>query len=207
MTDRPGGLKPLCIIGIILGSMGLAGVLFGALAQLAQPKLPVPAPDPKFAELNAEFGQRMKAVNAGMAPYLWTLYPFSAASSALLLAGGVLGLKGRGRSAMTAAFAASLAVDLGSLVIGIVTQLRTSDTMTWYFREMSALDPAKAPPGMAGILSGSMMAGIGIGVVWYLGKAAYYLWGLLYVRKPEVRSWLGATSGPSSPAKEGAPSS
>jgi hypothetical protein len=175
------------------------------MAQIALPKLPVPAPGPKYAELNAEFEQKMKAVNGGMAPFFWAHLPFAVIGSAMLLAGGALGLKGRGRPVLTTAFALSLVFDLGALTVGIVTQLRTSEVMKWYFEEMSKI--GGAPPGMAGILSGSMMAGIGIGVVWYLGKAAYYLWGLLYVRKPAVRSWLDSTSTPSNPATGGAPSS
>ncbi len=194
MTERPGGLKPVCVIAITLGSMGLAGALFGVVSQVAQPRLKMPGEGPKFEELNAEFERRLRELSREMSPYYWGLLPFAVAASALLLAGGIMGLKSRGWGVLNAAFGGSLVVDLASAIIGGLTQSKSMELLQWHQKELSAL--RGSPSEIPGAMFVPLMIMLTMVGGWLIAKTVYYVWGLIYLRKTAVRAAFSPPTAP-----------
>jgi hypothetical protein len=195
---RPGGVKALCVIAIVLGSLGLAGVILGAAGHLSPPRLRPPIPEPKLADLNAEWERRIQDLHREAQPLYWGFLPFSTAASVLLLMGGILGLKGRRRALLGAALGGSLGVDAVAAVLGILVTNQTVDAMDWYAREAAAV--TTLPSGMSAARAATLWAALVLAGGWLLLKSVFYAWGLFWLRRPAVRAFFEGTATSSAPA-------
>ncbi len=186
MAERPWAVSAICVPAIILGAAGFLGAAAMAAGQVYQPKFSALQPDPKLARLNAEFERRSAEALAPTRPYFWALLPFLVGGAGLLLAGGVRGLKLRGRGLLVAAFAANVGIDAASAAIGIANQLALRDVMGWYAREMAAA--ANVPAGLLSSMTMGATVGVAFAAAWFLVKAGYYVLGIVVLGKPAVRA-------------------
>ena len=187
---RPWGVTAICVVAIILGGLGLLAAAGGAAAQALQPKFSALQPDPKMAELNAEFERRIYEATGGLKTLYWALLPFAFAASGLLVAGGIKGLGLKGRALLGTAFWAGIAVDAASAALGAATQLKSAEAMRWYADEIAAKFPMQA--GATAALKMGATVGIAFAAAWLLAKVAYYVTGIIALRRPAVRAAFGS---------------
>lgn len=186
MAEKPMGVMPLCIIAIALGVMGFFGGGFSLAMLLLNPKTdPAVTNDQKLEELNAEFQRRVQATTKETRPFLLLLTPAMMATSLLLAGAGLAGTKLRGRGLLQLAFGASLLVDGIGAIYGMIAQAKMMDVTKWYFKEIAAT--SKSLPGMDTIMQVSMYSGLFFGLGWLVVKTAFYLWGLIYFGRRNVR--------------------
>ena len=80
----------------------------------------------------------------------------------------------------------------GEVILGLVVQQDMQEAMAIM---MSSATPPGADPQLDrmfdGIMRASAWTGVCFAIAWVLGKLGYYLWGVLYLRRPQVRSLFG----------------
>lgn len=183
-SARPRSLTAICILAIILGSMGAAGGLFGVLGLLLQEPLArmQEGLGPPDAQLQ-EFNRGMMEVNRTYAPLQWIGMPLNAVVSICLLIGGILSLRPNrsARQFLMAALIASIPLDLGLMAIGVLVQLSAVKLM-----EESL--PNSGPP-MGSFMRVAGMAWMAFGLLMVLAKLVYYGWGVAALRSEKVRNW------------------
>lgn len=201
-ASRPGALTAIAIIAISLGTLGACGGVFGIGGLLIQGPLEesqrrmlegsgVPT---EQLEAQRAAQEHMTAVQREWMPFSLTHASLNVIASALLLVAGIM-LFRTSRSAPTiflAAVALNLLVDVGGGVLGILVQQDMQEAMAMM---MTSAAPPGADPQFErmfeGIVRASAWTGVCFAVVWMLAKLGYYVWGVLYLRRPQVRALFG----------------
>jgi len=198
-----GWLKAICIIAIVLGTLGLLSALMGivglaigselqgAFGPGAQPGMPqelVDAQTQMQADLQA-VQDRFFAANV-----ILTLVQVLVAST--LLVGGIQCLRriSPGRRVLVAAcFAAMLFEIVRGIVQGFV-QMATAPVATRSIERMMESTGGQTPPEATEFVMMATRVGVVLGAVVFLGlitaKLVFYVLSVRYLRKPEVRSYL-----------------
>jgi hypothetical protein len=186
MRELPFGLKPFCIVAILFGALGLLGNALGLVSLIVNQNAAAPAGGgTRQAELQAEYQRRLLASAKEMRPVHLILLPAVFLTSGLLLAAGVSGLKLQALGFVRTAFAVSLLADSASSAFGVVAQMKTMETLSWFLRE-SAGGSGTSNPALVGMRVG-IMVGLTVGVGWLLLKIGFYVAGLVYFGKRSVR--------------------
>jgi hypothetical protein len=193
MAEKPIGVMPLSIIAIAFGVMGFFGGAMGLGAVIWNPKQNPPGGmDPKLAQVNAEFAQKMEAVTREARPVQLILLPAMILTSIVLLAGGISGIKMKARSFVQLAFGASLVVDSAGAVYGLIVQARTMDVTKWYLTELAS--SSKMPAGVEMGMKFGFYAGLFMGIGWLVAKTVFYILGVVYFGKKNVREAFDANA-------------
>lgn len=204
-TKRPGALTAIAIIAIVLGSLGgcmgmfgLAGAaMSGSMQEMQREMLEGVGSSPEI-EAQRRMQDEMAAINSKWLPFTASHQALNLLASTLLLAAGVLMLRGSPRAAVVflAAAGVNLFVDLAGGGLGILVQQDTQEAMQSFMSTAAATQPGG--PDMArmfdGIMQASGWASACFAVGWLLVKAGFYGWGAIYVRKPAARAYLTAAA-------------
>ena len=134
--------------------------------------------------------RRIQEATSSLRTLFWVFLPFALAASGLLLVGGIKGLGLKGRSLLDTAFWGSIPVDAASAALAIATQLKSGEVMRWYAEELTAKFPMQA--GATAGLKVAATVGMVFAAGWLLAKVAFYVAGLVILRKPAARDAFGA---------------
>ena len=211
-SQRPGQLTAIAIVGIVLGILGTCGGLWGVAGALLQGPMQeamreqqekmfagsgIPA---EQLESQRGFQQQIEELNAKWVPFTATHQTLNLIASAILLAAAIMLLRtsARAPTVFVIAVAANVFVDLVGTILGIIVQQDMQEAMQGMMADMAAQQPGA--PGadrmFEGIMQASSWLGICFGGAWLLVKIGYYVWGLVYLRKPEVKQLFGGTDQP-----------
>jgi hypothetical protein len=205
---RPGGLTVICVLAIILGGLGLLTGCFGLVSQAftTQMQQAVAGMQPgnlPGAEVQKEMNARILAVANR---YKWVSLPLMAVKifvEAALLAAAVMawGLNPRGWSWLHGALIATIIFETVHAVPQVLVQLETRAVMNEMMPKMMAAQHGRnqAPPGMENFMSSVFSAATLVSLIfiliWLVGKIVFYVIGIRYLRKPDVRALFAAPGG------------
>jgi hypothetical protein len=208
---NPVWLKAVCVVSIVLGSLGLlmatTGVVMTLLADRVQAStmkwmttfqgaggLP-----PEVSKIQQELMVETAAIQQRWLPINLLVLAVGVVVASLLLAGGIqaLRMKSTGRKLLLAALATAAVFELGRVVPTTLMQWEISKLMGPY---MQRIMEASSPKGVAmppaqrktvqTVMRSSMVAGALIGLTTALGmavvKIAFYLGGVWLLRKPHI---------------------
>ena len=185
MSDPTSNVKAVAFIAIALGAIGLMAGAMGVMG-LAFPKVSVaPNADPKVAALNEEFQRRMLETQKDLRPLQMILVPILLLASTSLIVAGIGGLQERRLQFFQVTLFANAITELLVGALGMIVQFRTMDVTSWYFRETAAV--SSLPPAFTAAMRFAATGGIGMSMIWMLGKIGFYIWGALQLRKPAAR--------------------
>jgi hypothetical protein len=200
MKRAPGMLQAICIIAIVLGTLGFFVAAWGVVAPFANEAIQkwvtarMPANSPQ-AKQQAKQQQAIQAVTDKWAPVNYALLAVHFVLVGCLIVGGVQAfrLQPSGHRLLLMAFVIAIAFELMRLIPTINFQLAMADIM-----QESVADAMKqttggrpVPPGQARmsqtILKGSMFIGLVFTGFWVLLKVGFYGYGAYYLRQPRTR--------------------
>lgn len=193
-------VKVVSIISIVLGVLGLVGVLSGAVSFFIGPQTPmrpVAGMTPQQVEVSQAMGQAFLDLHNTWRIYTGIDLVLSLVLAAALIAGGIMGLKfhASGRDILATTFGVAMPLKIVQAVTAAWIGISTMQIINEFMLKM--MRPTNAPAGpiatkVEGIASGVMQAsaivGIAVGVGWALLQLGFYIVGLVYLRKPEVRA-------------------
>lgn len=197
---RPGGLTAVVIVGLILGSLGTCGGLSSVVSLAMQDQMQ--AFSRQMAEMSAQgnptlleqqlvMQERVNELNQQWKPALYSHQIVNLLASLVLLAGAILLLKWKpsGPEIFTAGALASILADGGGGVIAVLYQLEIGTVLQEYMSGLTS-DPALAgaEASMNAIGAASTRAGMLFGVAWVAIKLGFYGYGIVLLRKPNVRA-------------------
>jgi hypothetical protein len=205
MRKRPGLLTAVCIISIVLAAMGIMISLSSAVSmgigveriQRWTQSFTPPNPNPRMQELQDQMQQEIMAATQSWQVFNWIMLAGLLLLAVSLLIGAIqtLGLKALGRRLLMGVFVALVVLDVLRAIAAMSIQLKTQRAMRTY---MPQLMESAAPPGqpippqlgrmMSAMTGAAVVFGIVIAVFWVALKIAFYLFGLLYLRRPAIRS-------------------
>jgi hypothetical protein len=203
---RPGGLTAIAVIAIILGSLGLIGSLFGLASFALQPVLrsafTLPAGlanDPAMKaqrDMQREMQEKMQAVTDRYAPFTVGFAVINLFLAGSLLLGGIwiLKIQPKGYAVLTYAFLIAIIFEIIRAIVQTFMQVELGTVMASIMPEMMKAAGPKAGQGAAQGAEFIAMAtkiGIAVGVVFaivpVLAKLVYYIIGVVYLRRPQIR--------------------
>ena len=208
-AGRPGLLTALCVLCIVLGTLGLMNSLFGTIGALAGPKLQQmiqpkssPSMPQEMQKVQQEFQDEVIRIQG---KYYWEsvvalLFRFAAAL--LLLIGGLrtLGFAEPGRKVLLVACAVALAFELAHAILQSMVQMEMMSSVNSLVEGLLNNMPQNKdmPAGFKGTMSsivrGSIIAQLVIMYLLVLAKAGLYLFGLIYLQKPHIKALFKSVS-------------
>lgn len=202
---RPGWLTAFCIGAIVLGSLGLLSALGGAanqalgdyyqkMARGFQTAGQPPAVAASFDKMQDEMlavANDWKGVTAGL-----LFVQFLVAGG--LLAGGILTLRLRpnGRDLLIKVFMVAILFEIVGAIPTTMIQIETMAVMERYMSNVAAGSPkgSQAPRKMPPMVKTFMRVGVwfsvGIVMLMLVLKIAFYVSGLLYLRRPKIKNFI-----------------
>lgn len=199
---RPGALTAIVMVGIVLGSLGSCGGLSSLVSLTLQDQMQ--AFSRQMAEMSAQGNQtildqqlamqeHINALNEEWKPALFSHQIVNLLASLVLLAGGILLYKWKPNGPMifTVGAIASILADGGGGVIQVLYQLEMGTVLQEYMSGLTS-DPALAGAerSMSAIGTASTRAGMVIGIAWVALKLGFYGYGVMLLRKPEIRAFF-----------------
>ena len=184
--EQPQGVRALAILAIILGTLGFLGGVFGLVVQAVNPKGGFEQKDPKLKAQSEELQRRLQELQERHRPLIRISLPLGVLASLLLVAGGVSALKVQGRGLVLGSLAINVLVDAFAAALGITMQMQSAKIMRWYFNETASA--SNLPPAFAGGMWFATLSGVAFALLWVLAKLAFYVWGLIYLGRPQVRA-------------------
>lgn len=182
MSDPASNVKAVAFIAIALGAIGLMAGAMGVVG-LAFPKVSVaPNADPKVAALNEEFQRRILETQKDLRPLQMIVIPILLLASTSLLVAGIGGLRERRLQFFQVTLLANAVTEILGGTLGMIAQFRTMGVTSWYFRETAAA--SSLPPAVSAAMRFAATSGIGMSVIWLVGKVGFYIWGAVQLRKP-----------------------
>lgn len=199
---RPGGVLVILVVGFLLGGLGTCGGAFSIFSQIAQDQMQEfsremaavsSAGNDAIYEQQMQLQERVEELTASWRPALIVQQILNLLASAALFAGCILLVRWSpsGPTVFLAAALASIVIDTTGSVMALWIQHATSALMQDYMAGITAADP-NMPAGMERTMGAAMSAGAGVGICfgvgWLVAKLAFYVGGVVYLRKPEVRA-------------------
>lgn len=193
--QRPGGLTALCVLSIVLGSMGFLSGLVGLVGMLFQNQMQSAVaglqPDADMARIQQEVNEQTNELMRQHAVRNWILLLVRLNVAIGLLLGGIwsLGLKPIGRMTLLVAFGVGIVLEAFQLWPQWENRnlaAQTMDRMVQAQKEQNA----KAPPGfddtmkMMGQVAAAMTIVVALGM--FLAKSGFYAFGLWYLTRPHI---------------------
>lgn len=207
-SGPPGWYTFYCIAAIVLGSLGIANGLMGAVGTAATPFMqpaPVggnaPAGMEDFIEAQEEMNREMMGVNKRYFYFLLVSNTLLVVLAAALLIGGIMALQmtRRGANILGNTFMILSVFDVARLILTVVQLMETAQLTQKHMGAMMENLPqpqgGAPPPPELGQMMGAMMTGmfgamICFIVLWTLFKLWLYISGWLYFSKPHVQALL-----------------
>jgi hypothetical protein len=217
--NNPVWVKAVCIVSIVLGSLGLlmatTGVIFTLMAERSQDSMlrmmqafSAGGMPPEVQEVQKQLMADTAAIQKRWLPINMVILGFSFLVAATLLAGGIQALRKRaaGRKLLLAALCIAAVFELVRVVPTSLMQWEISKLMSPYMQRLMDVSVPKGPampPAqrkmMQTIMRSSMTAGVLIGFLTALGMAAvkisFYLGGIWLLRKPHVLAMYSVAGG------------
>lgn len=189
------------IVGCVLAALGSCGGSMGVLGQLMQESLQglseqMVMGDEVALEQQRAMQRELEAVTERYQPAMLAQAALNVAGSLALGLGALLLLSWRrsGPAVFLGASLACLMIDAAGGALTAIVQLQTTAIVREQMVSMSSSNP-ELPPGFERTMDAAMQAGGSVGLcfaaAWFLLKAAYYVGGVIYVRKPGVRALFG----------------
>jgi hypothetical protein len=207
---RPGMLTTLCVLAIVLGSLGLmnslvgaAGVVGGKMIQsIFQPQAGAGIPD-DMQKAQKEFQDSMNAVQD---KYFWATIPalgFRFVAALLLLIGGIksLSLQESGRKTLLIACAVAVVFEILHAILQSVINLDMMTAVNSYVEKLSDAMPSGGKEAdqvrgvMGTVVRASIIGGLVLAYFIALLKIGLYVFGLIYLQRERIRA-LFQTSDP-----------
>jgi hypothetical protein len=212
-AQRPGVLTTVCVIGIVLGALGVMGGGFGMVAILGQAPLQG-LQEQQLEQLERqaggaagdqiarqrEFQNTLNELQARWLPVTLSLNGLNFFLSVLLVTGAILclGLKRRGPLVFTIAAAGLMLADTANAAFSGFMSMETMD-ITKEFMSATLDDAAFHQPGapdmggfMESFMGAAAIGGIVFAAVWWMIKLGYYVWSLRVLRRPNIRELFTA---------------
>jgi hypothetical protein len=194
--NKPGGVTAIGVMALCLGIMGVLGGAVGIAGSfIPMQQQPAAGGNPRMAEIQAEFQQRLGRITLENRKTALIVFPCLMAVSVLLAAAGIAALQLKARTFVKVAFGVSLLADTLGAIYGIVVQMKTMELMRWYSAEISQVSNV---PAMEMVMNVSTWIGVFFGAGWMIAKAAFYIVGLVYLGKPKVRQAFEGGAAPAS---------
>lgn len=191
----PTGLKAICIIALVLGSLGtfLSCMGFAGLAinqsLMSGFGMPAGGGGGPAQDAQQELQEGILAISREYLPFSIATVCLHLLAGLLLAIGGLLGLKSvpAGRTTLLFGFVAAIVYELSQSTLNVVIQ---SKTMPLAQRSMEQMLQAPGQPGMpqgAGqLMLGVMIVILGITLVTVLVKIAFYAYSLYYLNRKDI---------------------
>ena len=202
---RPTSATVIAIIAIALGSLstccglytGFSLVMSDRLQAVSQQMSRVGrhADDPQIRQ-QREMQAEMLTFQKGWAPFTGSFVVIQLFVSLLSIVGGALAVSGKGvgRAMLLGTFVFGTLFELVRGAVETFMQLQLTEVMQRYMTRMMASMPhAGAQPELAQtmgtVMGGASVAGIVVALLWALVKIAYYVAGLIALRREDVRRY------------------
>lgn len=202
---RTGWLTTLCVLCIVLGALGLANSGFGAIGMFVGPKFqrmmaaqPQPGMSPEMQDAQRKMQEEMYAVQTKYFVPLAAGIFFRVIVGTLLVVGGVkaLGLAEFGRQLLLIACAIAVVFEILQSILQSFMAMENMSVMHGFMEAMAKDTGGKAAQieGIMKVVANvvSVISLILIGVI-SLAKIALYIFGLIYLRKPQIIARFNAS--------------
>jgi hypothetical protein len=206
---RPGGLTAVCVIAIILGSLGLLSslVTMGSLAvgsrfqQAMMTSSPRPGRDKVF-DVQRTMQKRIQAVTDRYRRPTVGFALLNMVLAASMLAGAIMALNRvpKARTVLLTVFAVAILFEISRSIVQVFIQWETAAVMSEMLpRMMETSMPANVPnvpnaqdtAAMGTVIARAIiMVGFVFNLVLSLAKLIYYGVGWSCLRRPPARDWL-----------------
>ena len=213
--QRPGQLLAIGIIGLLLGVLGGcvglstigSSLAQGPMQSVQRAQLETQYRDqPEVLERQLQLQETLRTETQRWLPLSVAHQSLNMLASLALLIASVLLFRWHPKAPrlFVGAAYASLAIDLVGVATAIVMQLAMQDAMQSFFTASAAADP-NMPAGMGDLMGPLAQASVGASVCMGIGffgiKCAYYVWGIVFVRKDTTRALFAPPPAPApSPA-------
>jgi hypothetical protein len=198
----PPGLKAICIIAIILGVLGIliscGGVASMAIGPALQAAFGMPAQagmDPELVRAQEDLQGQMAAIGKEYLPFtIGTVVVHLLAGFALLL-GGILTLKisATGRSILLTGCVLAVLYELVNGVLNVVMQMRMAPIVERFMEQaLQRGGQAQMPSAFGQFMLVIMFVTLGISLVSMLVKIGFYIFSVIYLKKPHVAARFAA---------------
>ena len=196
-SERPGWLTAIIVIAIILGVfglligvVGLGSTIFGQQMQAAMAPRPNPGITPEMQKAMDQFQKEIQAITDRYFVPLLLSSLLRVVVASLLVYGGIqaLSLKANGRTVLLAAFATGLVFEVFTGVLQSFMNIEMNAAMNAYFEGIVGAMPAQGPGSevMLSIMRMSMVFGYIFQYFTTFAKIAFYVFGLVYLRRPQI---------------------
>lgn len=192
MKQRPGGLTAVCVVAIMLGSLGILAGLTGAAGMAMRSRVQAFSekmqPDADAAQLQRRVSQRTNALWDEHPVRTWSLVAGRLLVATSLVVGGWLAfkLKRAGRKLLLATFAAGVLFELLQIIPSIQVANASYDAMQQAI-EARPSENNERPPGinqtLAAFMKASAIMQIVIVLVLMAAKCSYYVIGFWYLKR------------------------
>jgi hypothetical protein len=197
---RPGWLSVLCVLCIVLGSLGLVNSIFGTAGMVVGPrfqKFMANRPQPGLPEDFKEAQEKMQAdMYKIQTKYIWPLgvsIVLRVVVCTLLLVAGIrcLNMDEKGRKLLIVACSMALVFDLLQAILQMVITMENMTVMN-EFMETMATKGQSANKDVEALLKtvGSVIRFFSLGLICIiaLAKIGLYIFGVLYLQKAHIRA-------------------
>lgn len=206
VKDRSfGWLKAVCIISIVLGSLGVLNAMFSAVGLVFGQQIQgafTPGFQPGVPQEAIDAQQQMQAELQAVQDRFW------ATSAALILAhvmialgllvGGIQCLRRipPGRRVLLVACSVAIPFEILRAIVQALVQFQAGAVTTRYLPKIMEASGGNAPPQMAEFTmtfaKAGMVVGLVMGLFWVTLKLVFYIAAVRHLRKPEARAHLDA---------------
>ena len=190
VKKAPGGLTAILIICLVLGILGLLGSCFAGAMLAIQPQLNQmqQAGGPQQAvQKNMEEIQKQQLIpNIIINGLNFVVAP-------LLILGSIGGLNRKSWAAKVLNIGLILAVffTVFKTVMTVIMQLAAMEPMQEMMQQQMENNAQNVAEFASGIMQVSIYIGIGFAVIWAIVLLGFYIWAWTYLRKDNVRQYLG----------------
>lgn len=214
-SGKPGWLTALCVICLVLGLLGLmntcfgtVGAIFGTKVQsMFQPKAGTPGMPAELEKAQQQLNDDLQAVLKKHYVVIVAFLAFRFVVALGLFVGGLwcLGLKEPGRLLLLAACALALAFELSNAIVQSIVNIDNMTAINSFVENLQANMPADANSQN---VNKFMKIWLRIVIVmqivllygWTLIKAAFFVWGLIYLQRTNIKQLFQPSSSKLAPA-------
>ena len=201
-APKVGRIKAICIVTIVLGGLGLASALMGAVGLWAGQQMQAafsmpnqPGVPKRLQDLQRDMQREMQAVQNRFLIANLVLLTGHVIVASGLLAGGIQALRRRpsGRQTLVVACLAAIVFELIRGTVQSYIQVQAMSVMTRFFQAMMDVSMEEAANAAEWVAWGArvgMVIGVLAMIFWILAKVVFYSFTVWYLRKPAVRQYL-----------------